>query len=124
MKPVIRKGLELSGQDLINNLQRSSPVQEGLLKQWFFAEKGDTQVKIQSPARYARWVNDGHSQQPGRYIPGSWNGDRFKYNPKSKTGMVLKKSFVPGQHFVEKGMKQTEARIEEFFKIAISEELG
>lgn len=54
---------------------------------------------------YARWVNDGHSQRPGRFVPGYWAGARrFVYVPNYHEGMVLKKSWVQGKFFVEKGI--------------------
>ena len=116
-KESIREGMKLTAQDLIRNLQIRSPVDYGLLKQWAVTEQSDTEITIQSPARYAGWVNYGHPQQPGRFIPGSWNGNHFRYKPNAKTGMVLKKSYVPGKHFVEASLKATQPRIKEFFTI-------
>ena len=116
-KESIREGMKLTAQDLIRNLQINSPVDYGLLRQWAVTEQSDTEITIQSPARYAGWVNYGHPQQPGRFIPGKWNGSHFRYSPDAKTGMVLKKSYVPGKHFVEASMKATQPRIKEFFTI-------
>ena len=54
---------------------------------------------------YATWVNDGHKQIPGRFVPGSWaSTNRFVYVPNYDEGMVLKKSWVEGKFFVEKGI--------------------
>ena len=116
-KESIREGMKLTAQDLIRNLQIRSPVDYGLLRQWAVTEQSDTEITIQSPARYAGWVNYGHSQQPGRFIPGKWNGSHFRYSPDAKTGMVLKKSYVPGKHFVEASLDATQPRIKEFFTI-------
>ena len=116
-KEMIQSGLSKTAQDLISNLQISSPVDHGLLKQWAVTEQSDTEITIQSPAEYGRWVNYGHPQQPGRFIPGHWNGDRFEYEPDAKVGMVLKADYVEGQHFVEDSIEQTQARITEFFTI-------
>jgi len=116
-KESIREGMKLTAQDLIRNLQIRSPVDYGLLRQWAVTEQSDTEITIQSPARYAGWVNYGHPQQPGRFIPGKWNGSHFRYSPDAKTGMVLKKSYVPGKHFVETSMDATKPRIKEFFTI-------
>ena len=116
-KEMIQSGLSKTAQDLISNLQINSPVDHGLLKQWAVTEQSDTEITIQSPAEYAGWVNYGHPQQPGRFIPGHWNGDKFEYEPDAKVGMVLKASYVEGQHFVEDSIEQTQARIEEFFTI-------
>ena len=116
-KEMIKTGLNLTAQDLIRNLMINSPVQHGLLKQWAVTSESDTEVIVQSPAEYAPHVNYGHSQQPGRFIPGEWAGDRFEYKPGAKVGMVLKADYVEGQHFVEKSVEQTTPRIGEFFKL-------
>ena len=116
-KETIRTGLEKTSQDLIRNLQIKSPVDHGLLKQWAVTSQTDTEIIVQSPAIYAEWVNYGHPQQPGRFIPGVWKGDKFKYIPDNKTGMVLKASYVEGKHFVEDSIEETQARIAEFFTI-------
>lgn len=66
-------------------------------------------VRAYSKIEYAGWVNEGHSQEPGRFIPGEWIGNRFEYNPNAKTGMVLKESYVEGLHFMEQGLEETVA---------------
>jgi hypothetical protein len=114
---MIRNGLDKTAQDLIRNLMINSPVDNGLLKQWAVTSQSDLEITVQSPAIYAKWVNYGHPQQPGRFIPGHWNGDRFEYEPDAKVGMVLKASYVEGQHFVEDSIEATQARIAEFFTI-------
>ena len=116
-KEMIREGMKKTSQDLIRNLQIRSPVDHGLLKQWAVTSQTDTEIEIRSPASYVGYVNYGHSQQPGRFIPGTWKGDKFRYNPKAKTGMVLKKSHVSGKHFVEASIRATQPRIKEFFTI-------
>jgi hypothetical protein len=116
-KETIREGMNKTAQDLIRNLQINSPVDHGLLKQWAVTGQSDMEVIIQSPAMYASYVNYGHPQEPGRFIPGEWKGDRFEYKPGNKTGMVLKADFVEGKHFVEDSIEATQARIQEFFTI-------
>ena len=116
-KEMKQEGMKKTSQDLIANLMKNSPVDHGLLKQWAVTSQSENEITIKSPAYYAGWVNDGHSQQPGRFIPGSWNGGKFRYNPNAKGGMVLKKSYVPGKKFVEKSIKATSQRIPEFFTI-------
>ena len=124
MKEVRQRGLQLVAWDMQRTVDKLSPIDEGLLHKWAIPEMDDTHAVIHSPAYYVGWVNDGHPQRPGRFIPGSWNGDKFKYNPDSKTGMVLKKSWVEGQHFVEKAITTVNPRIDDHFKSAIAEVLG
>ena len=116
-KETIRDGLKNSAKHMINELQHRSPIDHGLLKQWAVTRQSDTEIVVQSPAYYAAWVNYGHPQTPGRFIPGEWKGDKFRYKPRAKTGMVLKKSSVKGRHFVEPSIKATQARLGEFFTI-------
>ena len=64
------------------------------------------EVTLYNRAKYATWVNDGHKQRPGRFIPGYWEGSRFRYDPTASEGMVLKKSWVFGKYFVERSVVQ------------------
>ena len=40
-----------------------------------------------------------------RWVPGRWNGDRFIYDPSSKTGMLLKQKWVPGKHYWDSALR-------------------
>lgn len=54
------RGLDLTGQYMINRLQKNSPVDHGVLKGWFVFERTPgEEVKIKSPAKYVQYVNDG-----------------------------------------------------------------
>jgi hypothetical protein len=120
------KGMEYATQEMVRVLMQNSPVDHGhgLLKSWFIDTFSSEEASIKSPAYYARWVNDGHSQQPGRFIPGEWKGDRFEYQPDAKKGMVLKQPHVKGQHFVEDSINDVSGRLDGYFLRAISEVLG
>ena len=90
---------------------------------WVLDENGLT-LEIGTNVEYAKWVNDGHRQEPGRFIPGEWKGGRFVYQPGADTGMVLKASWVEGRHFLETSIriiemmfpKLMEAKVEEWAK--------
>ncbi|WP_301860981.1 HK97 gp10 family phage protein [uncultured Megasphaera sp.] len=57
-------------------------------------KKGQTySVKVFNTASYASYVNDGHRQRPGRFVPA--------------IGKRLVRSWVPGQHMAEKAEKKT-----------------
>ena len=62
-------------------------------------------LEVGSSVEYAQYVNDGHAQRPGRFIPGYWNGDRFVYSPGAKTGMVLKAKWVEGKHYYDAALR-------------------
>ena len=66
------------------------------------------EVTLVNRAIYALWVNDGHKQRPGRFIPGYWIGNHFRYDPTANEGMVLKNSWVKGRFFVEKSILEVE----------------
>ncbi len=64
--------------------------------------EGDLTLKIGTNVEYAKFVNDGHRQTPGRFIPGTWDGNgKFRYQRGASTGIVLKADWVEGRHFLE-----------------------
>lgn len=74
---------------------------------WVLNE-GDLSLEVGTNVKYAKWVNDGHFQEPGRFIPGYWQGSgpgsRFIYSPGADTGMVLKANYVKGKKYWEGGL--------------------
>ena len=108
---LISQGLDLTAQDLINNLMQNSPVDHGLLKQWAVTDSDDLSRTVQSPAEYAAYQNYGTSAHwiaPTNKLALHWDGFF------SKGHMV---SGIPGKHFVEDSIEQTMPRIQEFFTI-------
>lgn len=109
-------------QEIAEHLHRmliqNTPVDFGTLQKFwqtnenysYVLEKvdGGYNVTLVNRAIYALWVNDGHKQRPGRFIPGYWEGKHFRYDPNADGGMVLKKSWVQGRFFVEKSILQVE----------------
>lgn len=87
-------------------VKKGTPVQHGSLRNAWTVEpivrKGNSLVAVISNSlEYASYVEFGHRQQPGRFIPGEWKGPRlFEYDPNAKTGMVLQKAWVPGKHMM------------------------
>lgn len=124
--PLIQeKGLEYASQGMIRPLMINSPVDTGLLRQWFAEEYGPDEVHIRSPAAYAKFVNDG----TGPIFP---SGKALKFKPGKKwKGPVGKDGFVflkysmgqEGQHFVEKSIEETKGQLQGFFIKAVREVL-
>ena len=124
--PEIRKkGLNYAGQGMIRNLMINSPVDHGLLKQWFVANQDDNEIEIRSPAKYAAFVNDG----TGIYGP-------YKTPIYSKTvgkplafqvgGKMIYTKMIRGQRgqkFVEKSIEQTQGKLANYFIKAVREVL-
>lgn len=121
-REITSKALFYAAQDMTRFLQTNSPVDHGLLRQWFIESIDDEEAHIKTPAKYAVYVNDGHSQEPGRFIPGRWDGDKFRYDPEEKNGgMVLKAPFVEGDHFVERSFEQLTPLVPGYFLKALEE---
>lgn len=65
-------------------------------------DMGDLLLEVGTNVEYAWWVENGHKQQPGRFIPGSFDAQgRFVYEKGAKTGIVLKASMVKGRHYFD-----------------------
>ena len=77
-------------------------------------------VTLYNRAVYATWVNDGHRQTPGRFIPGYFEGNKFRYDPTADGGMVLSKPWVEGRFFVEKSVVETEQGVEKIIQKQLS----
>lgn len=75
---------------------------------WKLEENGLT-LEIGTNVEYAKYVNDGHWKNPKgveqRFVPGYWEGDRFIYDPSSKSGMVLKQDWVPGKPYFDSALR-------------------
>lgn len=82
---------------LLNSFQPGGA--EGLWK----IQDGGLTLLVGTNVKYARAVNDGHWTTPSgvkqRWVPGTWSGDRFEYNPGASTGMLLKRKFVEGRPY-------------------------
>lgn len=59
-------------------------------------------IEIYNPVEYASYVEDGHAQQPGRYVPA--------------IGKRLKKGFVEGRHMARIAIDKIEAKIPSRFE--------
>lgn len=125
MPQIRKKGLNYSSQGMLRNLQINSPVDHGLLRQWFFSKVTDNEIEIQTPANYAPYVNDGtgiygphktpiYSKKIGSPMVFEVNGQLIY--TKIITGQK-------GQHFVEKSIEQTQEKLADYFIKAIHEEL-
>lgn len=90
------------------------------------ADEGGLKLEVGTNLDYAGYVNDGHwtvdkdgeraiKDKEGniklfdgvmaRFIPGTWQGDRFIYDPDAKGGMILKQQWVEGSHYWESALR-------------------
>lgn len=94
----IEKADNVEGRTLLSSFEKGAA--NGIYE---LDEDGLT-LTVSTKVKYADWVNSGHKQKPGRFVPGRWVGERFIYEPGSKTGMVLKASFVKGSGYFDKAV--------------------
>lgn len=92
---------DLAGR-LLSKVKKRTPVVYGTLRDaWAVMPVGHRgnhyTVVVLNNLRYASYVEYGHRQQPGRFIPGYWEEGRFVYDPEADGGMVLKDSWVKGR---------------------------
>ena len=83
---------------------------EHMRRSWEAERINDSTVKVQNSASYASYVNDGHRQRPGRFIP--------------VLGKRLTKSFVKGLHMQEKAEAATRRASETIVKNALDDYLS
>lgn len=85
-------------------------VSEHMRRSWEAERINDFTVKVLNTASYASYVNDGHRQQPGRFIP--------------VLGKRLTKSFVKGLHMQEKAEAATRRASDKIMKNALDDYLS
>ncbi|GAA4711125.1 HK97 gp10 family phage protein [Brevibacillus fulvus] len=61
-------------------------------------------VFVGTAVSYAQFVNDGFTQEAGRFVPGEWRSGTFHYIPGHNEGMVLTGKVIPGAHMFNKAM--------------------
>ena len=113
------RALGYAAQDMTRFLQMNSPVDHGLLKQWFIDSLTDTEAHIKSPAEYAIYQDQGtkaHMIRPVNRKALHWEGGGF-----SKGHMV---SGIKGKHFVEQSFNQLQPLIPGHFLKAFEEVQG
>ena len=113
------KALSYAAQDMTRFLQMNSPVDHGLLKQWFIDSLTDTEAHIKSPAEYAIYQDQGtkaHMIRPVNRKALHWEGGGF-----SKGHMV---SGIKGKHFVEQSFNQLQPLVLGYFLKAFEEVQG
>jgi hypothetical protein len=115
----IPKALSYAAQDMTRFLQMNSPVDHGLLKQWFIESLDDEEAHIKSPAEYAIYQDQGtkaHMIRPVNAKALHWEGGGF-----SKGHMV---SGIKGKHFVDQSFNQLKPLVPGHFLRAFEEVQG
>lgn len=86
---------------------------------WKISDGGLT-LEVGTNVTYASYVNDGHWTNPkgqaARWVPGEWQGERFRYDPNADTGMLLKQKWVEGSHYFDSALRIMEQMIPQFME--------
>lgn len=70
IKSAIKNALEICGGTAEGHAKEKCPVQSGVLRNSIGHEpRGDDTVAIGTNVEYAPYVEFGHNQEPGRYVP-------------------------------------------------------
>ena len=112
------RGLNESAQTLVRFLMQNSPVDHGLLKQWFIESIDDEEAHIKSPAEYAIYQDQGtspyliQSKRPGGYL--FWEGADHPVKTVHHPGIKAK-------HFVQQSLDELSLLAPGFFLRALEE---
>lgn len=112
LKNEVKNSVRNVGETYKRNAESRTPVQSGdLRRSWqlkgpFFAGS-DITVELRNSKNYASFVENGHRQTPGRYVPA--------------IGKKLKASWVPGQHFLQKATDETKGQLPQLLTPAMDE---
>lgn len=91
---------------------------------WEVSDGGLT-LEVGTNVEYAAYVNDGHWTNPKgverRFVPGTWEGDRFVYDPNANTGMVLKQKWVEGAHYFDSAVRIFEKMFPEILEAKLQD---
>lgn len=108
-----------AGNRLLAKVIDRTPVDTGELRQGWFNKKNPSDVvtdgfnyttKISNNVGYASYVEFGHRQEPGRYVPA--------------IGKRLKKAWVDGQYFLTKSEMELERELPQLIDAKLNEKLG
>ncbi|MGE6629837.1 HK97 gp10 family phage protein [Bacillus sp. NPDC077027] len=89
----------------VDTRQLLRSFQKGDRENLFSMEQGGLTLNVGTNLEYASYVNDGHltidssKNQDRRWVPGRWVGERFEYDPKAKTGMMLVSQWIEGSGY-------------------------
>lgn len=91
-------------------------------------DDGGLSLEVGTNVEYAAYVNDGHWTNPKgidrRFVPGTWEGDRFVYDPGATTGMVLKQRWVEGSHYFDSAVRIFEKMFPDILEAKLQEWLN
>ena len=116
---------EIIRRNAVDTRQLLSSFEKGGAGNVWNLEDGGLTLEVGTNVEYASYVNDGHWTNPKgvdvRFVPGSWDGSRFTYDPSASGGMVLKQHWVEGRHFWESGLRIIDKMFPELLEAKLQE---
>ncbi|MGE5627826.1 MAG: HK97 gp10 family phage protein [Solirubrobacterales bacterium] len=111
---IIKEEMEEKADMCVAEIQSRTPVVTGNLRRSMGRSNikkysGSYSIKVGSNLEYAKWVEEGHKQTPGRYVP--------------SIGKRLKKSFVQGNFAIRDSVEIYQAELNKSIEKRIGEEL-
>ena len=124
------RGLSESAQTMVRFLMQNSPVDHGLLKQWFIESLDDEQAVIKSPAEYAIYQDQGtqaHMIYPkglGTYIAGRQitSGSALWWPGADHPVRAVHHPGIKGKHFVDQSFNELRPLVPGYFLRAMEEQ--
>ena len=113
-------GVKYAAEEMVRVLQMNSPVDHGLLKQWFIDSIDDSEANIRTPAEYAMYVNYGtrpHFIYPTNKKMLYWEGAEHP------VPYVVHPGTTPTL-FIENSIDDVEGRLDGYFLKALEEVMG
>nr|DAP07806.1 MAG TPA: type I neck protein [Caudoviricetes sp.] len=115
-------------------VKRTPVISGDLRRAWTVSEVvnvgGATyEIEISNSMEYSSYVEHGHRQKPGKFIPGYWDGNKFIYVEKAKEkgfkgGMVLRVSWVKGRFMLTKAEQMVDSKKEQIIEKMLLEKLN
>jgi len=97
--------LEEQAEFLIKTVKPETPTDTGTLKnKWERTEPKNGQIIVTAHVDYLNHVEYGFRQKR-RWVPGAWKGKRFIYDPKAKTGIMLKPKRIKGKKMLRRAVR-------------------
>ena len=111
------QGLKYATEDMVRFLMENSPVDHGLLRQWFIDSIDDEQATVKSPAAYAIYQDQG--TRPYLIFPKNkkalcWPGADHPVHMVAHPG-------IEGKHFVHNSFLQLQPLIPGYWMKALEE---
>lgn len=108
--------------EALDSTKELTPVHHGNLKEnWQITnvvQRGKVyEVQIFNTLYYASYIEDGHRQRVGRFVPGYIDSSGyFQYQRNYPGGIILKKPFVNGFHMCRISLERLDSNIKSKFE--------